>query len=169
MAGSTGQVLAGNFILAEDVQAELDALSAGRNVWVDYSASFTLTASVTPPTKGDSTYLAEYLQDHAGLIHVRIKILIGSTFVAGSGNYRFLLPVAASTNAITTYGGSMFVNDSGTAYRNGQPSPVDGTSTYFLCTYMSAASAASILGSAGTGTAWANGDSIIINMCYEPA
>lgn len=164
-----GNVVAGGPINAIDVTDELDAADAGTAVWVDYSGTFTLTASSVNPTKGNSTYTAEYLRVHENLVQVRINLLIGSTFVAGTGNYRFLLPVAAAAGAVAKYGGTVHIEDSGTGYRQGLVVPVDGTTTYFLCTYMSAASVASLLGAAGTGTAWLTNDKIVINMQYEPA
>jgi hypothetical protein len=136
--------------------------------WTDYSSTFTLTASTTSPTKGNSIYLAEWLKVGKKGIHVRIRIDIGSTFSAGSGNYRFSLPTTASTNASTSTVGSVWINDSGTALRMGVVT-LDSITTYATAWYQSAATAVGLLGSGGSGTAWATGDVVIINFLFEPA
>jgi hypothetical protein len=139
-----------------------------QNDWVDYSATFTLTASTSNPTQGNSIYKAEYLQIAKKTIHVRIRIDIGSTFTAGSGNYRFALPFTAATNASNSTAGSMWINDSGTALRGGWAT-LDSQTTYATAWYINAATTITALGSAGSGTAWANSDVIILNFTYEPA
>jgi hypothetical protein len=136
--------------------------------WVDYSSTFTLTASTTSPTKGNSTYLAEYVKVAKKLIHVRIRIDIGSTFSAGSGNYRFSLPVTASTNAGQVTVGTGWINDSGTAFR-GAWITFDTQTAYATAWYQNGATSVGQLGSAGSGTAWATGDSIQIQFAFEPA
>lgn len=67
MAGSTGQVLAGNFILAEDFQAELDALlarapkSATKTADTSRDTTTTLTADphLVVPVAADTAYTVE--------------------------------------------------------------------------------------------------------------
>lgn len=139
-----------------------------QNDWVDYTATFTLTASTTSPTQGNSTYKAEYVQVAKKAIHVRIRIDIGSTFSAGSGNYRFSLPSTATSNASNGTAGTAWINDSGTAIR-GAWVTLDSQTTYASAWYTSAATALTVVNSAGTGTAWATGDVMILNFLYEPA
>src|SRR6266496_5746060 len=109
-------VYAGNIIYANDI----NVLN-----WTDYTtvapsggSAFAITASTTAPTQGNSTYRAEY-QRNTFNCNVRIHIDIGSTFAAGSGNYRFGLPFTASANASTATAGALWINDSGTALRMG--------------------------------------------------
>lgn len=141
-----------------------DLLAPG---WVDYSSSFTLTATTTNPTKGNSTYTAHYRRPSGSdLITVRVKLLIGSTFAAGSGTYLFLLPVAASTNSINGSAGAALVNDNGTAY-------VDFIATLQDSTHVWLTRASVDLGgpldNTGPGTAWATNDGIRFQIDYEPA
>lgn len=132
--------------------------------WTDYSASFVLSASTTPPTKGNSTYSARYRRP-AGcdLIHYEGKLTIGSTFVAGSGVYRFSLPVNATTLAINNAVGQGYIFDNGTANR--QTTLKIEAATYFVMYQHDSASAVT---NAGSGTAWATGDTISWSLYYEP-
>lgn len=61
--------------------------------WISYAGTFTFTGTTTNPTLGNSTVVAKYRRI-GKTVHVRIKIIVGSTFAAGSGNYRFSLPFA---------------------------------------------------------------------------
>lgn len=61
------------------------------------SFTFTLTGSSSNPTLGNSTTVSRYIQ-LGRLVAVNYQLTIGSTFVAGSGSYRFALPIAASSN-----------------------------------------------------------------------
>jgi hypothetical protein len=144
---------AGNAILASDV-------SPG---WVDYSSTFTLTAVSVNPTKGNSTYVARYHYPSNGeVIQVQVRIDIGSTFSAGSGVYRFLLPFSANTNDVSI--GSAYILDTGTANRM---AVVRRETTTQVCLYLNGALTA--LNEAGSGTAWATGDVIQFSYIYQPA
>lgn len=134
--------------------------------WTAYGASGTvLTAVTTPPTLGNTTWIAHYRRSATSdLVRVRLYFLIGSTFSAGSGAYRFLLPFAASANAILGEVGAYWGEDFGTALRAGVAICADST---HLELYLPNGSAA--IGSAGTGTAWATSDKIKISFAYEPA
>lgn len=170
--------------LAEDVDAALDLIDAAlddvvadvaqaidyaNNDWIDYSGTFTLTASTTPPTKGNSTYSAQYLKIHPKLWFVQNKLTLGSTFAPGSGTYRFSTPAAASVLSIANMGGTLYVNDSGTALRSGVVSP-NGAAGYVTAMYQTSAAGVAVdLTSAGTGTAWANLDGILLNYWMIPA
>lgn len=146
-------VYAGNVIFASDV-------SPG---WVDYSSTFTLTATTTNPTKGNSTYAARYQYPTGGdLIETEIRIDIGSTFAAGSGVYRFLLPFAANTS--DTAIGAGYILDTGTANRN---VVVRRETSTQVSIYLNAALTA--ITDAGSGTAWATGDIIQFSYRYQPA
>lgn len=144
---------AGNTIPASDV-------SPG---WIDYSSTFTLTATTTNPTRGNSTYAARYHYPSSGdLIHVQIRIDIGSTFSAGSGVYRFLLPTSANTNDTSI--GAGYILDTGTANRS---VIVRRETTTQVSIYLNGALTA--ITDAGSGTAWATGDIIQFAFTYQPA
>jgi hypothetical protein len=53
-----------------------------------------LTALTTDPTLGNSVITGRWQLPHPSLILVWIRLVIGSTFVVGSGTYRWSLPVA---------------------------------------------------------------------------
>jgi hypothetical protein len=150
--------------VAQDLTATRAQVAANNAPWFDYTATFTLTASIVNPTQGNSVYRAEYLGVSAELIKVRIRIDVGSTFNAGNGVYGFLLPFPASLGAIGGSVGNVYILDTGTAIRQAVGILVDAT---HINIYLNGAAVA--IGSAGSGTAWATGDVIQINMDYEPA
>lgn len=144
---------AGNEINASDV-------SPG---WNDYSSTFTLTATTTNPTKGNSTYAARYHYPSGGdMVHVQVRIDIGSTFSAGSGVYRFLLPFSANGSDASI--GAGYVLDTGTANRS---VVVRRETTTQVSCYLNGALTA--LTDAGSGTAWATGDIIQFAFTYQAA
>lgn len=118
----------------------------------DFSTSFTLTAPTTSPTKGNSTYVAKYAAI-GKLLYYSIKITIGSTFSAGSGDYSLLVPFNMDTTITQIV--PAIVTDSGTAFRVCQARPIDATHLQVFRNDQAAA-----IGSAGPGTAWATGDVI---------
>lgn len=132
--------------------------------WTTDSA-FTLNALSVNPTQGNSTYLGRYRRPSEGDdIQYEFYILIGSTFSAGSGVYRFPVPFAASASAILCATGSGYIFDNGTANRTGILR--FEASTYFNFFINAAASA---ITHTGSGTAWATGDIISGSIRYEPA
>lgn len=147
-----------------DISAEVASLSENFNAgWIDYSSSFTITASTTSPTKGNSVYLAEYLVVNRFLVKVRAKVTMGSTWAAGSGNYLFSLPpgLAATTNSIAANVGSMWITDSGVQHRTAVV--MCGTSTT-MQGYIDGSG-----GPVGSGThTWNVNDVIAIDFEYEP-
>jgi hypothetical protein len=136
--------------------------------WVSYGTSTTvLTASTTNPTMGNSTFTADYRRaaDNSDLVIARMTITIGSSFSAGSGNYRFLLPTNASTKSQNASVGTFWINDFGTAFRVG--SALIGGATYVELHPHNGTGGP--YGSGGPGTAWASGDVIKWQIEYEPA
>jgi len=157
---------AGAKLRGADMQTISDALTALSSAKTDFSSSFTLTAVTVNPTKGSSTYSAAYTQVNKLVIYeFRVDINTGGGWAAGTGAYRFLTPVAASTGSISRAQGSVFINDSGTALVVGTCSFVPLDSTHLAITLASGAS----LGSAGPGTAWATGDHVEGSIVYEAA
>lgn len=130
--------------------------------WTDFSASFTITAVTTPPTKGNSVYTARYQQIGKQVDFVT-RVSIGSTFVAGSGAYRLLLPVAS--NALTLGVGSVVVAGA-TGTFVGICKLVDAT---HIEIYLANNTTGAALGSAGPGAAWASGNGFDVSFRYEAA
>lgn len=157
---------AGSRLLAEDLKAATDQITSNQAPgWTDYSASFALTAVTTNPTKGNSTYSARYRRSSGGdIIFYEGKLTIGSTFSAGSGVYRFSVPVNASATAIANVVGQAYIFDSGTANRQGT---IKFEAAGYFNIYLHDSSAA--ITHTGSGTAWATNDTISWSIYYEPA
>jgi len=164
--GLVDAIPAGARLLAEKLapwRAQINELTAAG--WTDISGTFVLGATTTPPTKGNSTYSVFYRRvDGGDLVHVRGYILIGSTFSAGNGVYRFPVPFNASAGAILAATGSGYVFDNGTANR---ACAVRFGAASYLEIYNDGA--ANALSNTGSGTAWATGDIIQWSIAYEPA
>lgn len=130
--------------------------------WVDYSASFVFSATVTPPTKGNSVYNAHYRRPAgADWCIVRVFIAIGSTFSAGSGTYSWSLPFTASS----AWGGSigaLYVFDSGVAPRGGGIVKLESTTT------MTGVMGTSAITHNSPNT-WGTSDEIKFTVVYETA
>lgn len=151
-------VAAGGIVLASDINAFY------QYAWTDYGSVTTiLTASTTNPTLGNSVWKAAYYAT-PDLVHIRFNITIGTTFSAGSGNYRILLPVAASVDAISASTGVAFIDDFGTAQR---VAVLIATSSTKIEMFRDSVS--SSIGSGGPGTAWATSDRVSATYTYEPA
>lgn len=138
------------------------------NLFTAYGSDTTsLTATTTNPTKGNSTYDFAYQQAGGSggkLIVARFRVVIGSTFAAGSGSYRWLLPVAASTGAIDSSVGVCRLTDNGVAIYVGAVTLADSTHADIV-----KHGDANSLGSGGPGTAWATGDAVFGSITYEAA
>lgn len=151
---------------AAEMTQVINALQSMINATTDYSGSLTLSASVTPPTKGNSTYVASYVQ-RGQMVFFTGKITIGSTFVAGSGTYTISLPVAASAaaqSALTT--GPAMINDSGTSIRPGAVQ-IAGSTTMNI--YSDAVTGAALSNTGPGDGAWAANDWMAWSIEYEAA
>ncbi|MGI5178680.1 hypothetical protein ACQEVZ_20320 [Dactylosporangium sp. CA-152071] len=145
---------------------EVEELSASAaSAWTAYGTDTTIiTATPTSPTKGNSTWTAQYRFVAPKQVQVRIRYDIGSTFSAGSGIYNFLLPFAASVNGLAMDLGIAMVNDQGSAYRNCRVFLFDTTHAQVVRDDQGAP-----IGNGGPGTAWATTDIIRVNLTYEIA
>jgi hypothetical protein len=133
------------------------ANSSYENGWISFTP--TLTASVTNPTLGDSTLTARY-QRKGDDIEYWYRLIIGSTFSAGSGTYRFESPVAART-AIYSHGSGM-IFDASANFTAISPLPlIDGTAR-IQCQVQGSSN----IGSA-TPITWATGDEIRFQVTYK--
>jgi hypothetical protein len=139
--------------------AWLNGLPLG--AWTDYSATFAITAVTTNPTKGNSTYAAEWVQI-GKTVFFAFAVTIGSTYSAGSGAYRFSIPVAASTAAQSRCAGVVFIQDSGSGFYCDVARGLNSTNIEIFQQGIGTA-----LGSAGPGTAWATNDQIFALLCYQ--
>lgn len=164
---------AGAYPRADQLEAIEDQVSAlTGSGWTDYTtvapsggSAFALTAVTTAPTQGNSTYLARYRRaPGSDLVLCEGYILVGSTFAAGNGVYRFGVPFNASASAILCACGPAWILDNGTAYRTGI---VRFEAAGYVNWYLNASSAA--ITNTGSGTAWATGDIIAWSLAYEPA
>lgn len=126
--------------------------------WIDYSSSFTLTASTTNPTKGNSSYEARYTK-MGRLVVCQFRILIGSTFSAGSGVYQFSLPVTALNNHAV---GNGTIVDAGTAVRAGASLVQYGSSMTLVQMVLGTSQVTN-----SSPQAWASGDAINGTYIYE--
>lgn len=136
-------------------------------VVVDYSASFTIVGTTTNPTKGASTYKAWY-KNFGGLVTYAFAVTIGAGFVAGSGLYKFPVPILGNAAfGGPTCTGSLRVFDQGTAHYTGALIFVNPATPNELFAFMDGN--ANALGSAGPGTAWATGDIIQGEITYPTA
>lgn len=138
-----------------DVKAVADAavqLALFTGALTDYSSTFTVTAATTSPTKGNSTYTVKYMTV-GKMLWYSAKIVIGSTWSAGSGDYYLLVPAALDITIGQVV--PAVVTDAGTGFRVCQAKPFDSTHLMVL-----RPDQASAIGSAGPGTAWGNGDTI---------
>lgn len=139
------------------------ALNAAFGIETDYSASLTITASTTNPTKGNSVYSATYRQI-GGLVYLAFGITIGSTFAAGTGTYRFSLPVVAASLARST--GAVWINETGVALRVGTVKLQSATQAEIYLSNLTGAA----LGSTGPSAAgWTTNDGVLASLWYEAA
>lgn len=148
---------AGAPLPADDPQTLADVLTALTSAPTDYSSSFTVTAAGGGFVKGSSTYGAEYTRlGKLALVNFRIDVNTGGGFNAGSGAWRFLLPVTASAGSVLRATGAAWVNDSGAAVLTAVCRLADTTHAEVYVAGVTGAA----LGSAGPGTAWATNDSV---------
>lgn len=127
----------------------------------DYSSSFSIGATTTPPTKGASVYVARYKRIGKDVVY-KFSVTIGAGWSSGSGAYIFPLPVTA--RAINQDPGVARVLDATTNYRLGFVEAISTTTCRIVLD-----SGTDFLGSAGPGTAWATNDVIVAAIRYEAA
>lgn len=149
---------------AADWAAIIAALHALTDPPTDYSASFVIGASTTPPTKGNSVYTAEYRR-LGPWVDYTFSVDVGSTWAPGTGTYRFPLPFAATGNKRQV--GRAFVADQGTALLTG--AIIFGTPSDTWLSIVMANAGGAFLGAAGPGTVWASTDIMQGSITYLAA
>lgn len=132
---------------------------ADANVWTSFATSGLLVAVGGGVTQGNSSYIARYKQI-GKTVTIAVQIVIGSTFVAGSGIYSIVLPIAAHSSLLGA--GSCNLVDNTTAIYNFTAKAFDTT---HLRLYKNGALTA--LDASGPGTTWATNDSIDLTYTYE--
>lgn len=146
-----------------DVVTDLNAIATSlNNPWIDFSGSFGISTTGAAITKGASIYQARYKQI-GKCVDYAFKVSIGAGFSPGSGDYLWPAPVQVSANSWPIIAGAAWVNDSGTALRVGS---IVGVSVSSFAIFLYNITGGS-LGSAGPGTAWAAGDSVLAQIRYE--
>lgn len=148
-------------VLYEPTEADVQSwVNFGNAAWTDYGTDTTiLTATTTNPTKGNSTWVARYVQ-YNRTVHMAMQYVIGSTFSAGSGSYIIQLPVAADTTAPVV--GSVLINEAGVAIRVGAVTTVTSTGLYLFFDGGQATSS-------GLSTSWTTGDYWKASLTYQAA
>jgi hypothetical protein len=132
--------------------------------WKAYTP--TLTGAVTNPTLGSSTVTGRYTQVGKTVIcHVLYTIVTGGAFNAGSGLYRFSLPVAANTTAPAAYDGIGVIFDSGTEFMVAIAKMASAGTQVEL----SKAKDGLNLSNNTPIATWANGDYVRFTITYEAA
>lgn len=139
----------------------VDDVAAGEGVWTDYTPTW--TAASVNPVLNNGTLAARYAKV-GKFVHVKLRLVIGTTTTLGTGDWSFSLPLGASkTHANLETFGQCTTLDSGTAYR------------FDVCNVSSGASVFKCIGAAGTfysptvPQAWANPDFMNIALTYETA
>jgi hypothetical protein len=153
----------------EIVDTWVDAVQSNvGDAWIDWSANFTITANVTNPTKGNSTYSARYRQVNDHTILYTVRISIGSTFSAGSGIYSFAVPVASADSGMYGAAGAAWINDSGTTLRVGTVLAASASTLQIIIpkgTLTNGGEASNVTSS--VPQTWATNDSINFTLAYE--
>lgn len=144
----------------EAVLDQIDALT--ETDWVDYSTDFTIGATTTAPTIGNSTTAAYYHRiPGSNIVALKVRFTVGSTFTAGSGNYDWGLPPLLPESAPFIETGWSAISDTGTAVR---VCAVISNSANDLLIFRN--DQGNPVGSGGPGTAWATGDWVQFRYVY---
>lgn len=136
----------------------------GLGAWTSYTP--TLTAVTTNPTLGNSTISGRYKSLDSTTYIVVVSLAIGSTFSAGSGEYKFSLPSGVTAGAVSQVI-SCHVLDSGTARYAGIGLIVGGL-TVIHPLVIADATGTRIL-SHNVPITWATGDAIELTGTFEAA
>jgi hypothetical protein len=136
--------------------------------WSTYTPAWTSTG--TAPTAGNGTFAGRWTRIGKS-IHLQAYILFGSTSNAGSGEWRFSLPVAAASigSGTRAWHGSAVGTNPSTAYWPGTVIIEGGAS---VLSVVSATVAAGSTGSRWGATVpytWSNGHYLDLSITYEAA
>jgi hypothetical protein len=146
-------ISAGEILLASDVNALNDS------DWTTFTPVW--TASGTTPVIGNGTLQGWYRESGTDMIDMAWRWVAGSTTTYGTGTWYFSSPIAASADSILRGVGPAYISDLGTADKCGCIKFVTATTIAFI--------AATTIITPTTPQTFANGDSLLGAMSYEPA
>lgn len=144
----------------ETILDQIDSLTAPG--WTTYTPTWTSTGSA--PTLGNATIRGRYRRSvDMDLVIVEFAFIFGSTSAAGTGAWRFSLPVTASAAALDYGAGTGYILDSGTEE---MPAASRVLTTTTVGVYSEGGSGAV---GAGVPITWATNDQVRFTVMYEPA
>lgn len=148
----------------DDIDTELkrvDDLATNAGVWADYTPTW--ASSGTQPVKGNGTLAARWAKV-GKLVHVRLRLVIGTTTTLGTGDWTFSLPLASKTNADLETFGQCVTLDAGTAYKHDVVSVGSGASVMKMIGIASGG-----FYNNATPQAWTSTDFMNVSLTYEAA
>lgn len=148
-------------LITDAVNSAVTTLGTLTGAWTSFSGTFTLTASSVNPSLGNSTVTARQ-RTIGKTVDIDITIVIGSTFSAGTGDYRFSIPVTLRSS--TQGAGACYVQDLGTAHKGGGTVFPQSTTTLQVAN----PSGSNLIGAAAPQV-WATGDVILLSFRGELA
>jgi hypothetical protein len=139
----------------------VDDVAAAHGVWAEYAVTW--ASSGTQPALGNGTLEARYAQV-GKLVHIRLRLVIGTTTTLGTGDWTFSLPVASKTHADLETFGQCVTLDAGTAYRHDAANVVSGASVMKIINISAGA-----FYDNDTPQVWAATDFMNVSLTYEAA
>jgi hypothetical protein len=130
--------------------------------WLSYTPSW--TSSGTAPALGNGTITGKYKQI-GKTVFVRVHLSLGSTSTTGTGNWRFTLPIAASSSDGVVMPAT-FLDNGVNWYTGTVTCAYDGSTSYVVP--LTSASPSTAVTTAVPFT-WATADALTFNGSYEAA
>ena len=128
--------------------------------WLSYTPSW--TTSGTAPALGNGTITGKYKQI-GKTIFVRVHLSLGSTSTTGTGNFRFTLPITASSSDGVVMPATFL--DNGVNWYMGTVTCAYDGSTSYVVPLTSASPSGAV--TASVPFTWATGDALTFNGSYE--
>jgi len=128
--------------------------------WLSYTPSW--TSSGTAPALGNGTITGKYKQI-GKTIFVRVHLSLGSTSTTGTGNWRFTLPIAASSSDGVVMPATFL--DNGVNWYTGTVTCAYDGSTSYVVPLTSASPSAAV--TTAVPFTWATADALTFNGSYE--
>jgi hypothetical protein len=136
--------------------------------WTTYTPTWTSTG--TAPTAGNGTFAGRYARLGKTVL-LEMYVLFGSTSNAGTGEWRFSLPVAAASigSGTRAWVGSAIGTNPSTAYWPGIAVVEGGASVLSIIGPTSAAGSTNARWGATVPYTWSNGHYLSLSVAYEGA
>lgn len=113
----------------EQMARQIDSLTAPG--WITYTPAWTTSGGA--PSLGNGTLTGRYRRPAGSdLIHVEIRLMMGSTTAFGTGTYFMSVPVAPSATAVLNGNGPSYFLDAGTLDKAGGVKFEDSTKFTFV-------------------------------------